>query len=62
MPKGKPAGVRCVQLMDDLRCALHGRSGRPACCNGLQPTVEMCGSSREQALGWLVRLEGATRP
>ena len=61
MPQGKPAGVRCVQLTAELRCALFGRPGRPSCCSGLQASVEMCGNSREEALRWLGRLETATR-
>jgi hypothetical protein len=62
MPNGKPAGVRCVQLGDDLRCAIFGKPERPACCSGLQPQAEMCGSSRDEALVWLARLEADTRP
>jgi uncharacterized protein len=61
MPNGKPAGTRCVQLTDDLRCAVYGQTERPACCSGLKASQEMCGSSREQALSWLERLETATR-
>lgn len=62
MPNGKPAGVRCVQLMDDNGCAIFGRPERPAFCAGLQPSVEMCGSSREHAMRWLGQLERATAP
>jgi uncharacterized protein len=62
MPDGKPAGVRCVQLGDDLRCAIFGKPERPACCSGLQPQAEMCGASRADALVWLTRLENDTRP
>ena len=62
MPRGKPAGVPCVQLDADLRCRLFGRPERPAFCGGLQPSLEMCGASREQAMVWLGRLEDATRP
>ena len=62
MPQGKPAGVPCVQLTADLRCAIFGRPGRPACCAGLQASAEMCGDSREQALRWLGELEKATQP
>ena len=62
MPNGKPAGVRCVQLMDDNGCAIFGRPERPAFCAGLQPAVDMCGSSREHAIAWLDRLERATAP
>ncbi|MBU9439497.1 YkgJ family cysteine cluster protein [Burkholderia multivorans] len=62
MPDGKPAGVRCVQLGDDLRCRIFGRPERPACCSGLQPSAEMCGASRDEALAWLTQLEAATQP
>jgi uncharacterized protein len=62
MPHGKPAGVRCVQLDDDLRCAIFGSPERPACCSGLQPQSEMCGTSRTEALAWLTRLETLTQP
>ncbi len=62
MPHGKPAGVPCVQLDADLRCRLFGRPERPAFCGGLQPSLEMCGASRGQAMVWLGRLEEATRP
>ncbi len=62
MPHGTPAGVRCVQLNDEDRCAVFGKPERPAFCGGLQPSAEMCGASREQALAWLARLEQATQP
>ncbi len=62
MPHGKPAGVRCAQLTDDNRCAVFGRPERPAFCGGLQPSPEMCGASREEALAYLSLLEQATRP
>lgn len=62
MPHGKPAGVPCVQLDEALRCKLFGQPERPACCGGLQPAAEMCGTDREAALIWLTQLEQATRP
>lgn len=62
MPLGKPAGVRCIQLGEDERCRIFGDPRRPAFCASLQPSAEMCGHSREQALHWLSRLEQATRP
>jgi len=62
MPNGKPAGVRCVQLDDTNRCRIFGRPDRPAFCAGLQPSAEMCGASREQAMQWLTRLEQLTAP
>ncbi|MGZ8320140.1 MAG: YkgJ family cysteine cluster protein [Telluria sp.] len=62
MPDGKPAGVRCVQLGDDLRCKIFGKPERPACCSGLQASLEMCGTGREQAIRWIADLERATAP
>jgi Fe-S-cluster containining protein len=61
MPHGKPAGVRCVQLDDGNRCKLFGKPERPAFCGGLQPSLEMCGSTREQAMVWLAQLEVLTQ-
>ena len=62
MPLGKPAGQPCVQLDAQGLCRLFGQPERPAVCLSLQPSADMCGSSREQALHWLGRLEAATRP
>lgn len=61
MPEGKPAGVPCVQLLPDLRCALFGKPERPAVCVSLRPTQEMCGANRHEAMAFLTRLEAATR-
>lgn len=62
MPNGKPAGVRCVQLQEDLRCAIFGRAERPAVCASLKPAADMCGETTEEALTILMRMEIATRP
>jgi len=62
MPKGKPAGVRCVQLTADNRCALFGHPDRPAVCNRLKANEEMCGQTADHALIYLAELEIATRP
>jgi len=62
MPNGKSAGTRCAQLTDDDRCSVFGLPERPAFCRSLQPSAEMCGASREQALAWLDRLECETKP
>ena len=62
MPKGKPAGVRCIQLSDDNRCLLFGRPERPAFCARLQPTIEMCGERHEHAFLYLNQLEILTLP
>jgi Fe-S-cluster containining protein len=62
MPDGKPAGVRCVQLMDDLRCAIFGRPERPSVCSSLRPMDTMCGASAGDAHANLTELERLTRP
>ena len=62
MPNGKPAGVRCIQLTSDLRCAIWGHPDRPAVCDALTPNEEMCGASARHAYRYLSRLERETRP
>lgn len=62
MPMGKPAGVPCVQLADDGRCLIFGSPERPDFCGSLQPNVDMCGETREEALKLLGDLERATSP
>lgn len=62
MPGGKPAGVPCVQLDAQGLCRLFGLPARPGFCGSLQPALDMCGDSREQALRLLGELERATRP
>ena len=62
MPQGKPAGIPCVQLRDDLSCAIFGKSERPAFCRNLRPTEEMCRRTAEEALEFLSILELATAP
>jgi Fe-S-cluster containining protein len=61
MPGGKPAGVRCVQLTHDNRCAIFSDPRRPAVCAHLQAEPVMCGDGRLHALRWLSELEAATR-
>ena len=56
----KPAGQRCMHLTPDLRCSMFDSLRRPACCSGLQPSIEMCGINREAAMAWLENLETAT--
>lgn len=62
LPQGKPAGMSCPQLDEQLRCRLFGQAQRPAVCASLQPSLEMCGSERSHAMHWLKRLERATAP
>ena len=62
MPQGKPAGVPCVNLDENMRCKLFTSPDRPAVCASLQPSWEMCGTCREEAMDFLTRLEEATAP
>ncbi len=58
----KPAGEPCRHLTPDLRCAIFAATERPACCSGLNPAADICGSSRNEALMLLHRMELATAP
>lgn len=62
MPFGKAAKIPCIQLTPDGQCALFGKPERPAVCANLQPRLSMCGSSRDEALAILGRLERETTP
>jgi uncharacterized protein len=62
MPNGKAAGVRCIQLDTENRCLIFGLPERPAFCASLQPSLEMCGNDRNQAMIWLTNLEHLTKP
>lgn len=60
LPRGKPAGMPCPHLDNDLRCLLFGQPERPAVCGSLKPEPEMCGADRAYAMHWLSALERAT--
>ncbi|MFE4110396.1 MULTISPECIES: YkgJ family cysteine cluster protein [Kosakonia] len=62
MPDGKPANTPCVQLDAQKRCKIFGSPLRPNVCAGLQPSREMCGANREQAMVYLLDLEQQTAP
>ena len=62
MPDGKPAGIRCSHLSDRNFCTIYERTDYPAVCLNLAPSLEMCGSSYEEAYIYLSRLEKLTQP
>jgi Fe-S-cluster containining protein len=62
MPEGKPAGIPCVQLTDDNKCALFDKQERPDVCRNLRASQDMCGTSNEEAFVILEVLEKATQP
>jgi len=55
MPDGKPAGVRCIHLTEDYRCAIYDR--RPKVCRDFQAEELVCGQSRENAIKILSDLD-----
>lgn len=67
MPRGKPAGVPCVQLDVHMRCKIFGEKNRPAVCGSLRASAQMCGvnedvvQTREFALRYLHELELLTK-
>ena len=62
MPQGKPAGVPCVQLDEQLRCRIFSDPARPAVCGSLRPSAGMCGENAAQAMATLRWMEVQTCP
>ena len=58
MPDGKPAGVRCIHLTNDMKCALYNSPDRPNVCSGFKAERLICGESKEEALKIIASLEG----
>jgi hypothetical protein len=56
MPGGKPAGIRCIHLMEDYRCAIYYAAGKPKVCTDFKAEPEFCGDSREDALRILLSM------
>lgn len=57
MPKGKPAGVRCIQLAEDLSCKIFNLPDRPKVCGGFKAEKLICGNSAEEAYKIITELE-----
>ena len=62
MPDGKPAGVSCVHLDEQMGCRLFGDPRRPALCDDFKAEAAICGTNREQALRILDELEIMSQP
>ena len=58
MPDGKPAGVKCIHLTDDLRCGIFNLPDRPKVCFDYKAEELFCGKNREEAIQILKKLEG----
>ncbi len=62
LPDGKPAGLPCPHLSKDKLCLIYGKPERPAVCDGLTASKEMCGNNRDDAFKYLKELEILTAP
>ncbi len=60
MPNGKAAGERCIQLDDNNLCKLFGNESRPKVCSDFAATIDVCGTTNEQALYLITELEQMT--
>lgn len=60
MENGKPAGVKCIHLLDNNLCRLFGLPDRPQVCSTFQADEMFCGTSAAEALINIRMLEGAT--
>lgn len=59
MPNGKPVGVPCIHLTDDLRCGIFNSPERPKVCADFTPEPEFCGNNTKQAFEILGKLENS---
>jgi hypothetical protein len=50
MPDGKPAGVRCINLLEDYRCSVYNDQDYPGVCEGFNAEPDFCGHNREEAM------------
>ncbi len=56
MPEGKPAGVRCIHLLVDYKCAIYNSPEKPRACTGFNAEPDFCGSSMGEAMRILASL------
>ena len=55
LPDGKPAGMRCIHLSNDLKCLIYEQ--RPKVCQNFKAELDFCGTTREEALDVFYKLE-----
>jgi Fe-S-cluster containining protein len=56
--EGKQAGVRCIHLLNNYRCAIYNDISKPKVCSDFKAEPEFCGSNREEAMKILSSLTG----
>ncbi|MGI6320998.1 MAG: YkgJ family cysteine cluster protein [Bacteroidales bacterium] len=59
MENGKAAGVRCVNLNDDLLCEIFDSPHRPEVCKNFHFDPLVCGKSAQEAMDILSELENS---
>ncbi len=57
MTNGKPAGVPCIHLDDQMRCKIFNHPDRPVTCYNYKAEIQFCGNTREEAFKILDQLE-----
>jgi hypothetical protein len=60
MPNGKPGGVACIHLSEDFRCLIYDHPDRPDVCKNFKAELDICGTTRKEALILLGKLEGGS--
>ena len=60
MPNGKKAGERCINLSKENLCILFGQANRPAVCGEFKATIDVCGTTDEEAIYIITILEKLT--
>jgi hypothetical protein len=61
MPKGKPAGVRCIHLSEKNLCQLFGKPERPKVCSAFNASEDFCGNSYNEAIILISDIEKITK-
>lgn len=61
MPNGKPAGVRCMNLLENNLCSLYNTEAYPPVCRNFKFDPEFCGETNEEAFERLAELENLTQ-
>ena len=60
MPAGKPAGIRCIHLTENNLCGIFHHPDRPQVCADFAAEPTVCGTTRDEALILLTKLENET--
>lgn len=61
MPDGKPAGIPCIHLQKNL-CGLFDSPTRPIICGQFTPTLDICGTTHQEAVQQIRWYESQTKP